>query len=158
MVRGSNPKSQKYRHDPETVAKPVTEKRHTAKDGPHEGLVVDEHGQPVQIDGKKVHGDYDMQGVYQKQPDGSHKQIDTNEPGYADKMNEDVTPDKPMFQHGANDDYTKKGPDGSKVMGRQPDPGEKYFIAEPDGTTKVAENTAQLSNYYQQQGIPWPYN
>ena len=79
-----------------------------------------------------------------KKPDGSYKQVNTNDPSYVNDMNRDVTPDKPMFQYGANDNYTKTDSEGNTVMRRQPDLGEKYLISEPDGMMRIAENTAQL--------------
>ena len=73
-------------------------------------------------------------------------------------MNDEETSDKPMFQYGANDDFKQPGPDGPEQMGRQPEPDEKYLISEPDATTRVAEDTEQLTQYYADKGIPWPYN
>ena len=160
MMRASNPESQKFRHNPDVAPKSKDFKaEHTAPAGhPNAGLVVDDNGQVVtNKDGKPMHADYDMQGVQQRQDDGSYKKVDTNDPAFQKDMNEDVTPDKPMIQHGANDDYQKPTSDGGTEMGRQPKPDEKYLICEPDGTTRVADNTAQLQNYYEDQGIPWPY-
>ena len=53
-----------------------------------------------------MHGDYDMQGVYIKPKDGGRaERVDTNGKEHREGMNHDVTPDKPMFQHGANDNH-----------------------------------------------------
>jgi hypothetical protein len=166
VVRGSNPASVARQDEPGTIAKPVTEKRHTAKDGPNAGLVVDEAGNPVIIDGKKVHGDYDLQTVQKEQPDGKLKPVNSNDPAVQKSINDDVSPEKPMVQHGANDDYKKKDKDGNPVtdprngkpqMGRDPDPNEKFLVSEPDGTTRVVNGTDNLKTYYQEKGMDWPY-
>lgn len=124
--------------------------------GPRKGCLKDP-------DGNYVYGDYDMQGVYKQagtdrragQGDKPiYEQVDTNDPSFIRKMNEGVSPEGDMFEHGANDNY--RNPDGS--MGRQPGPNEKYLVAEPDGTTRVIESTADLQTYYEEKGIPWPYD
>jgi len=120
--------------------------------------------------GKPVHGDYDMQGVYDKNPNGSYgppkdpsgKPYDggTNNKDFQKDINKDLNADpyggpkdKNMVQHGANDDFKKA--DGS--AGRTPEPDESYLVVEPDGNSKIINGTDNLHDYYDQNNIPWPY-
>jgi hypothetical protein len=64
-----------------------------------------------------------------------------------------------MFQHGANDNYKKADPDnpGKTKMGRTPEPDEKYVVTKPDGSVTEINGTDELKNFYNEEGIPWPY-
>lgn len=166
VIRASNPESLKHQANDDMVAKPVTEKRKTAKDGEHAGKVVDSEGKPVKIDGKEVHGDYDMQGVYKKNEDGTFDKVDTDPTPFVNGMNDDVTPDKPMFQHGANDNYYKRDADGNimrddagnPIMGRNPEPDERFLVSDPDGNLRVVDGTENLKKFYDEHpGMDWPY-
>jgi RHS repeat-associated protein len=120
-------------------------------------------------DGKDVHGDYDMQGVYDKGPDGygPPKNSDgtpykngTNDPEFQRDMNDGLNdpanydgPDKDMVQHGANDDFKNK--DGTP--GRQPGADENYVVVDENGTAQYVEGTDNLKQVYDDKKIPWPY-
>ena len=130
-----------------------------------------DNGVVKDADGNYVHGDYDMQGVYDKNPDNSvssPKKADgteypggTNDPEFQKDMNDALNdpanydgPDKDMVQHGANDDF--KNPDGSP--GRTPEPDENYVVVDENGDAQIIEGTDNLQQYYDDNNIePWPY-
>jgi RHS repeat-associated protein len=170
VVRNSNPASLPWQKQPydgkPCVAKPVDCKLKTAHpDDVNAGLVTKKAnpGEPEppgykydkdgvlckEPDGNAVHGDYDLQNVTK---DG--KKVDTNDPNYQKVLNDEVCPEHPQFQHGAQDDYIKDG-----KPGRYPEPGEKYTVFEPDGTAREINSPEALKDYYGQQKppIPWPY-
>jgi hypothetical protein len=76
-----------------------------------------------------------------------------------------VSPDKDMVQHGANDDYRPTydedgnvtSVEGGDKQGRTPDKDEKFVAVEPDGTVKEIDGTDNLQDYYDQNGMDWPY-
>ncbi|MBD3299263.1 MAG: hypothetical protein GF341_11445, partial [candidate division Zixibacteria bacterium] len=179
VIRASNPKSKKWHTKPNTKSKPLDVKLKTQKTGKNAGLVTkkanvnnpkyddwhahakkkgydfDDDGVLRSKNGKgdAVYGDYDMQGVYAKQPDGSYKGTPTNDKSFQRGMNEDVTPDRKMFNHGANDDYKVDG-----KMGRQPDPDESYLVVDENGNAKMIDGTDNLKQEYKDRGIKWPYD
>jgi RHS repeat-associated protein len=121
--------------------------------------------------GNFVHGDYDMQGVYDKNPDGTYgppKKSDgtpyekgTNDPDFQDDMNRSLNdpenydgPKKDMVQHGANDDFK---PDG-KTPGRNPEPDENYIVVDENGNAELIEGSKNLEEFYgKNEGLDWPY-
>ncbi len=121
-------------------------------------------------DGNFVHGDYDMQGAYDKKSDGSYgapKKSDgtpyekgTNDPEFQREMNDSLNdptnydgPEKDMVQHGANDDFR---PDGTNP-GRTPEPDENYLVVDENGNAQLIEGTDNLEQFYGEKGIEWPY-
>jgi hypothetical protein len=114
-------------------------------------------------EGNMIHGDYDMQGVYKEvgtdaQGKPIYEKVDTNSESsyFLEDQNEMITPERDMHQHGANDNYTKTGPNGEKVMGRTPGADETYLVVDKNGT-QVVESTAELQKVYEANNIPWPY-
>jgi RHS repeat-associated protein len=121
--------------------------------------------------GKFVHGDYDMQGVYDKKPDGTYgppKKKDgtpyedgTDDPQFQKEINEALNDpenynglEKDMVQHGANDDFK---PDG-KTPGRYPEPKENYIVVDENGNAELIEGTDRLEEFYgKNEGLDWPY-
>jgi uncharacterized Zn-binding protein involved in type VI secretion len=162
IVREPNPDSLQYHPDadgnplptPEGGVykpKPMSVKAKTAKSGPYKGMVVNEDGTPyVDADNNRYYSDYDLQGAYKKNPDGSVESVDTNDPEFQKRFNENVSPEEDMVQHGANDNCPEPG--------RQPGGEEVYVVVQNDGTILKIQGTGQLQNYYKQQGIPWPYD
>jgi RHS repeat-associated protein len=168
VIRHSNPQS--LPHHGKARPKPVDVKQKTAKSGPNAGLVTgkaddltpsqkaagykyDEQGVLRDKDGNAIHGDYDMQGMYDmnKQPP---EPLPTNDPKFQQDLNDTVCPENKdgMFQHGAQDDYKK--PDGSP--GRTPDKDEKFLVVDENGNTST-KNVDELKQLYDEKGIPWPY-
>jgi RHS repeat-associated protein len=103
-------------------------------------------------EGNMIHGDYDMQGVYQTSPGNKPTKVDTNNRKFLTEMNE-TTPDRKMYQHGANDNYEVDG-----KMGRQPKSDETYLVIDEAGNTKTINSTAELKEYYGERDIAWPYD
>jgi hypothetical protein len=109
-------------------------------------------------DGRAVHGDYDLQGLYK-----GKKLLDTNAKKgkqLLEELNMAVDPERTeedmwLFQHGGNDNYRKKG--DTSEMGRFPDPDEEFLIIEPDGDTVFIESLADLEKYYDEHKMPWHY-
>jgi hypothetical protein len=129
----------------------------------NEGWTFDEEGRLLDPDKNMIHGDYDMQGVYKEvgtdaQGKPIHEKVDTNSESsyFLEDQNEMITPERDMHQHGANDNYTKTGPNGEKVMGRTPGADETYLVVDKNGT-QVIESTAELQKVYEANNIPWPY-
>ncbi|GAB4319013.1 MAG: hypothetical protein Kow0074_08560 [Candidatus Zixiibacteriota bacterium] len=181
VIRDSNPASAQYHGQPGHVPKPLDCKLKTAKDGPNAGLVTDNQNwadpgvkknwEKLQSDGwrfddngvlrdpkgNKVHGDYDLQGVYDKWDDGSVTPVKTNDPAFQSQVNEGMNGgNPPMFQHGANDDYWPNGREPGKEPGRYPDNDEQYTWIDPDGSKHVG-STEDLKKAYEDAGIEWPY-
>jgi hypothetical protein len=127
------------------------------------GWTFDEEGRLLDPDKNMIHGDYDMQGVYKEvgtdaQGKPIYEKVDTNSESsyFLEDQNEMITPERDMHQHGANDSYTKTGPNGEKVMGRTPGADETYLVVDKNGT-QVIESTAELQKVYEANNIPWPY-
>lgn len=127
------------------------------------GWTFDEEGRLLDPDKNMVHGDYDMQGIYKEvgtdaQGKPIYEKVDTNSESsyFLEDQNEMITPERDMHQHGANDNYTKTGPNGEKVMGRTPGADETYLVVDKNGT-QVVESTAELQKVYEANNIPWPY-
>ncbi len=180
IMRAGNPKSLDYHGQEGYRAKPSEVKElKTAKDGPNAGLVVkpadptpeqaeeiralegkgwkfDADGALVDPEGMKIHGDYDMQGVYAKGDDGQQRQVDTNDKKFQKTMNDELGHE--MVQHGANDKFKVTDASGNETMGRQPGASEKFLVAEPDGSIHIVNGAAALQRYYENHGIKWPYN
>jgi hypothetical protein len=120
------------------------------------GWYLDNKG--VVRDEKKraVFGDYDMQGVYK-----GKELVDTNDSkqgkALRQKLNEAMDKsrtkrDEWLIQHGANDNYRKKG-----KMGREPEMDEDFMVFNPDGRKEYIADLAALKKYYDNKGFPWPY-
>jgi len=120
------------------------------------GWYLDNKG--VLRDEKKraVYGDYDLQGVYK-----GTKLLDTNDTNEGKalrlELNKAMDPDRKkredwLIQHGANDNYRKKG-----KMGREPDMKEDFVVFDSNGDTVKIRNLKALKAYYEAQGIAWPY-
>lgn len=184
IVRASNPASMPHHGKPGHVPKGVDCKLKTAKPpDPHAGLVkkpdpmspddakhvkeledkgwkFDDDGVAHDPNGNKVYGDHDLQGAYHKDEfSGTTSKVNTNDPNYQKGLNDDVCPENPMFQHGANDNFKKPDPNnpGKTKMGRTPEPDEKYVVTKPDGSVTEINGTDELKKFYDEEGIPWPY-
>jgi hypothetical protein len=127
------------------------------------GWTFDDEGRLLDPDKNMIHGDYDMQGVYKEvgtdaQGKPIYEKVDTNSESsyFLEDQNEMITPERDMHQHGANDNYTKTGPSGEEVMGRQPGADETYLVVDKNGP-QVLESTAELQKFYEANNIPWPY-
>ena len=80
-------------------------------------------------EGKAIHGDYDMQGVYRKLANGpGYAWVDTNDKLFLKELNEFVCGGEPMIKHGSNDDFLKMDEFGNKVPGRPSDPQEDFLV------------------------------
>ncbi len=164
-----NPNSRQYHGDTEGHApKPVSCK---LKTDPEDGRVMnrganageeappgfrwDNEGYLVNDRNQRVYGDHDLQGAYRQtsDPNAPYERAGSNYPRYRNRLNEDVGQPPPMFQHGANDDYRKR----NGTAGRNPGADERFTVVEPNGTVKRINSTAELEQYYRQNGIPWPY-
>ncbi len=167
VVRATNPNSLDHHDDPGSIPKPVTVKQKT---DPETGLVNqrrnpgeeappgfhwgDDGNLRTNDTNQTVHGDHDLQGVYHYDEHGDqyHRQ-NSNDPEVQQRINE-AFDGRDMVQHGANDDYRPGG-----EMGRQPGTDEHFVVIEPDGTSRVVgPPTSALQDYYQERGIPWPYD
>lgn len=167
IVRGTNKNSLQHHDDPTCVPKPVTCKLKTDKEtglvsrraNPDEpappGFHWDREGNLRTNDGnKRLYGDHDLQGVYQKNDgEDTFHGTNTNDPRAQARINE-AFDGRDMVQHGANDDYR---PDGR--MGRHPGEDESFVVIEPDGTSRIiGPPTSELQDYYHSKGIKWPYD
>ncbi|MEN3941793.1 RHS repeat-associated core domain-containing protein [Prosthecobacter sp. SYSU 5D2] len=117
---------------------------------------VDDQGRALQ-DGKKIHGDYDLHGVY----DGNSKERvsygsgDANSPDESlarqrrKEMNEHLDPDgkSEMVQHGGQDDWNNPN--------KSPDPPVTVF--KPDGTSEQLKDADEMKDFYESNGLPWTY-
>lgn len=179
IVRTSNPGSLPYHGKSGYRPKPPDVKQlKTAKGGPNDGLIVrperptqaqsaeiakleeagwkfDDAGVLRDPQGKAIHGDYDLQGVYKHTPGGGGNQVDTNTDDFQRSINRQVDSKLKMVQHGANDDFKRSDPDR---MGRQPGADESFLVIEPSGETRIVNSAAELQRYYEQHGFPWPYD
>ncbi len=183
--RASNEASRQYDGKPGYAPKPhEVETLKTSKEGKTAGLVVepenptpaqeaeiarlkskgwsfDEDGVLVDPQGNRIHGDYDLQGVYKVSVDENGKKtytpVDTNDPAFQQDYNDRVTPGRQMVQHGANDNYKVIDENGNEVMGRQPSPNERFKITDENGNPRVFESTAEYQQYCEENGIPWQY-
>jgi len=140
-IRRTNPDSLQYFGDPDVIPKPdfvfrnpldgsLTEQPRlgfervhvdfkTAKDGPYSGLVVDNDGLPLMIDGHRVHGDIDLYRVFRVDELGNVRGVDTDSSDWApnsglafqDRINEALNEGlqlrnpKPFVRHGAHYTY-----------------------------------------------------
>ena len=167
IFRASNLESKRYYNDPNFVAKPkIMEMFHTADPGkPYAGIVVGGDGQPIKYNGKLVHADYDMQGVYQRGDSGGFKKVytDPQASNFVKELNDRLFAKKPMIQHGDNDGYAPIPKDPKDIplllsdMRRFPGADEKFLIIEPDGKTRIVEGASNLKGYYGAKKIFWPY-
>jgi hypothetical protein len=121
------------------------------------GWYLDKDG--VLRDEKKraVFGDYDLQGVYK-----GNELLDTNDSKEGKKLrrqlNQALDPDRKkkedwLIQHGANDNYRKKG----GKMGREPGKKENFLVFEPGGDTLQIKTPKKLKDYYGKKGFAWDY-
>lgn len=115
-------------------------------------------------DGRAFCGDVDKMGIYKVDAKGHATPHPdwaayNDNPALRQKLQSEVYKGGPeMDQHGGQD-FFQVGVDGSgkPIMGRQPEPGEKFTIVDPQGSVFVV-NLSQLKALYHQYGIPWPYN
>jgi hypothetical protein len=120
---------------------------------------VDDEGR-VLLDGDKIHGDYDLHGVYDAK---TKDKIDygSGVKGVGDEelaaarrqeLNErlDPTGRTKFVQHGGQDDWVP--PPGTK---HAPDPPVTAY--KPDGTTKQLEDAKEMKEFYAENGLDWPY-
>jgi hypothetical protein len=199
VMRFSNPESTKYQTTAGYRPKPVSVKFHTASDGDAAGLVTSAGLSQQQIAGlergwkfdangvlrdpeqRGVHGDYDLQGVYEHK-DAKVTRRDANVIKVRMALNKAIDPNrtKPhdlLIQHGANDDFFA-GTEKEKAMGRLPEDiepdrkdcplnattkkkqkkPENYLVFGPDGSTQQVNGTPKLEEHYKKAGIEWPYN
>lgn len=151
ISRGSKKAALDHHGNPNLGPKPVTVSQKTA-----------ENGLTPPIDGKQYYSDYDLMSVHKQteiKPDGSphYSPVDTNDAGFIKQVNDEVTPDQAMFQHGANDDYIKGAhPDGKPIMGNT-DIGDEFIVAKPDGSVQVL-NQQELKSFYKENGLEWNYD
>jgi hypothetical protein len=203
IIRAGNVESMKYQDEAGNVSKNKDVKLKTAKPGqPNAGRVVRPAGpesswkpheqenwaklkeKGYQFDkdnllrdpqGNAIHGDYDVQGVYQVTHDGYYNQIPVDE--ILDALNREVTPERRMFQHGANDDgagFTEPGPgsntegnvmdyvtmpDGRVVplMWRRTEDDERFLTVQPTGLISVLQNAWELKTFLEARGLTWLY-
>lgn len=110
---------------------------------------------------KGLHGDYDLHGLYKRNPDGGASRVGTGagetlEDGMAIRrqLNEKIDGRKDYVQHGAQDDWV---PDPRYVPNKPPDPPATVFF--PDGRPPVTLRTAdEMKKFYQDEmGIKWEY-
>ncbi len=107
---------------------------------------------------KGLHGDYDLHGLYKRNPDGGASRVGTGAGKTLDdgteirrQLNEKLDGRKDYVQHGAQDDWQPAG--GFKP----PDPPATVFF--PDGRPPVTLNNAEdMRKFYQDEmGIKWEY-
>lgn len=117
---------------------------------------------------KGIHGDYDLHGVYKKNPDGSMEHVSFGEGQKFDDNGVDVSGgklrqqlndkisggNKSFVQHGGQDDWI---PDPAIIPQKGPDPPVTVFF--PDGRPPVhlADADALKAFYEGEMGVKWPY-
>lgn len=117
---------------------------------------------------KGIHGDYDLHGVYKKNPDGTMESvsfgegqnfdgngIDTSGAPLRQQLNTKLTGgSKDMVNHGGQDDWI---PDPNKIPNKPPDPPVTVFS--PNGGPPVHLKTAkEMKDFYENtMGVKWPY-
>ena len=125
-------------------------------DTPGSGYTVDPDG-VVRLHGDKVHGDYDLHGVF----DGTSKDRVSfgsgaeGDPNVAlasqrrQQMNETLNPgsNKEMVQHGGQDDWLNPN--------KRPDPPSTAFT--PDGQQVHLADEQAMEQFYKDNGLPWDY-
>lgn len=115
-----------------------------------------------------IHGDYDLHGVYKKNPDGTMESVsfgegqnfdgngvDTSGGALRQQLNTKLTGGtKDMVNHGGQDDWI---PDPNKIPVKPPDPPVTVFM--PDGSAPVKLKTAEeMKDFYENvMGVKWPY-
>jgi DNA repair exonuclease SbcCD ATPase subunit len=115
-----------------------------------------------------IHGDYDLHGVYKKNPDGSIEHVSFGEGNKFDDNGIDVSGrklrgqlndkisggDKNFVQHGGQDDWI---PDSDLIPNKPPDPPVTVFF--PDGRPPIHLNDADaMKAFYEgEMGVKWPY-
>lgn len=166
---------------------------HTDREGDNAGKVVDNprdpdtkqivesRRAPIKIDGKFVHADYDLQGVYRIESSskykveagGTYKAAQNNETSKGDEkiekvitdtreflktINDRITPNKPMFQHGDQDGFMQLDRKAIQFKpARPPNPDEKFLIVDERGSVRVVDQTVNLEKYYDLRDIRWRY-
>jgi hypothetical protein len=125
------------------------------------GYTEDPSGRML-LDGKAVHGDYDLHGVYRRGANGKMEHVsfgDGNTMSDGEvlrrQLNNKITGgSKDFVQHGAQDDWI---PDPKMVPNKPPDPPVTVFF--PDGRPPVHLNDAKaMKNFYEgEMGVKWPY-
>jgi hypothetical protein len=162
------------------VPKPPEVKLHAAEKGDYKGLVVrpdkfsadewknwleleekgyhfDKEGVLLNREGKAIHSDYDLQGVYVKNETGpGYKQVDTNNSSFLVDLNKYVCGGEPMFKHGANDDFLKVGKFGKQIPGRMNELDEEFAVIDI-GEAYEIKSLEELKKFYNQKMILWIY-
>jgi hypothetical protein len=210
VIRDTNVESLKFHDQKEYVSKGKDVKLKTAKPGqanagqvvkpsgpeaswaPHErenwqklqqkGYSFDKDNLLRDPEGKAIHGDYDIQGAYRYNDDGYYDQIIVAGK-FLDRLNEEVSPERPMFRHGANDegegfktdaqgrelptdpgegnvmDYMTM-PDGTMqpIMWRKTGDEERFLVFHPTGATSVLQSADELRQLYEARGLNWLYS
>jgi hypothetical protein len=166
VIRFTNVAAMTFQGKPKFRPKPLMVKLKTEKKGANCGLVVkpkgkdaekksvkkeldelaaagwtfDKKGVLVDSEGRATHGDYDMQGVYKHNKDGTVVQVDANNASVRMEINKALDPSRTqqhefLVQHGANDNLTT-GTGSSKAMGRLPSDLEPGLASCKDAKTK----------------------
>ena len=132
------------------------------------GFKLDDRGRLTQND-KMIHGDYDLQGVYDgnnkrlelggggkqiENPDGSTRYT-TEDPVVRrnrERFNEDFrrrsADDCDMIPHGAQDNW---------ISPKNTEPGLPVTAFLPDGSVKEFSDIDELKKFYENSGLEWPY-
>jgi hypothetical protein len=115
-------------------------------------------------DGRAFCGDVDKMGIYIVDAKGhatAHPDwaAYNDNPALRQRLQSEVYKGGPEMDHHGGQDFFQVGvdPSGKPIMGRQPEPTEKFTVVDPDGTVFVV-NLTQLKALYHQYGIRWPYN
>ncbi|RMH57354.1 MAG: hypothetical protein D6679_06810, partial [Candidatus Hydrogenedentota bacterium] len=102
--------------------------------------------------GEKLHGDYDLHGVFTYS--GEIIQFGSGEAKdemrglrWRMKLNEAIDPEHPMILHGGQDNWAKAP---------APDPPVTVFA--PDGRIVELKTAEEMKAFYEEQGLDWPYS
>jgi hypothetical protein len=127
-----------------------------------------DNGYLVNDEGQRIYGDHDLMGAYKPSTadneDGSaYDPAGSNGSKWRAGLNDDIGQPPAMVQHGANDDYRDPvtgepnlppPPDVDPVTGAK---GWSYTVIDENGNVTKIPTTAALQQYYEDNGIPWPY-
>jgi hypothetical protein len=115
-------------------------------------------------DGRAFCGDVDKMGIYKvdaKDHAAPHPDwaAYNDNPALRQRLQSEVYKGGPEMDAHGGQDFFQVGVDanGKPIMGRQPEPTEKFTVVDPDGTVFVV-NVEQLKVLYKRYGITWPYN
>lgn len=121
------------------------------------GYRVSDEGQ-VLLNGKKIHADYDLHGVYEME---TKARIDygSGTPGVGDaeaaalrrkQLNQQLDPtgETEFIQHGGQDDWINPN--------KSPDPPVTVY-SPPDGKKRMLSTADDMKAFYQEHNLEWPY-